>query len=581
MRSRALLTAILGGLFAAASSQAAVFHQYAIPTPSSAPTQIGGGKNFGAYGFWFSEFAANRIGRVDSHGVVTETVLPTPDSGPWAVAPGVDYIGRIAFTELRSNTIGQLDQVGALREFAIPTPASNPRGIAPGDSGYTWFTEYDGNRIWLLYQYGLTETIMEFPLPSPSGGLLGIAYVPAVGGASEVWFTEFLANRIGRIHINRGAPLRAAVGPIAEYPIPTPDSGPTSIVFADDGNDVVLWFTEYDANKIGRITAEGVITEYPIPTPASGPTDIRVGRDGVWFTERLAHKLGRLSFDGVFREFALPDGADPVGLDIGSTDDQGMTSLTSVWYLDATSNAIGRLSDDFILAVGAGHVGAWDTEFEVSTNDGLPPQARVGLAPPSVCPLSCPDPGIVLELSAGEVRVNASDIASDGREIDSFGFRISGYPFGGITDLPDVVARIVNRNRPGQTAELPLVRYWMVADRNPSVLRFPAVRAKGIHSNLLIAGVSNLFAIFGPPMTLSVEAVAFGVSLAGAQMTLYTGQTRMLVDLLGALGLPNFDGEIRVTRVDGSGLIWGLLATVHDDGGLELIPPTVSTGGDP
>jgi len=40
-------------------------------------------------------------------------------------------------------------------------------------------------------------------------------------------------------------------GSITEFPVPTADSGPWAITAGPDGN---LWFTEYDGNKIGRIT---------------------------------------------------------------------------------------------------------------------------------------------------------------------------------------------------------------------------------------------------------------------------------------------------------------------------------------
>ena len=39
------------------------------------------------------------------------------------------------------------------------------------------------------------------------------------------------------------------------------------ITTGPDGN---LWFTEFGAGKIGRITPSGSITEFPIPTAGSG-----------------------------------------------------------------------------------------------------------------------------------------------------------------------------------------------------------------------------------------------------------------------------------------------------------------------
>jgi len=78
-----------------------------------------------------------------------------------------------------------------------------------------------------------------------------------------LWFTEYDANQIGRI---------TTAGAITEYPVPTANSEPQSITAGPDG---ALWFTEYGGNKIGRITTAGVITEYPVPSANSDLTGRR------------------------------------------------------------------------------------------------------------------------------------------------------------------------------------------------------------------------------------------------------------------------------------------------------------------
>ena len=50
---------------------------------------------------------------------------------------------------------------------------------------------------------------------------------------------------------------------IAEYPLPTAASYAYGIAAGPDG---ALWFTEWSANRIGRITTAGAVTEYPVPT---------------------------------------------------------------------------------------------------------------------------------------------------------------------------------------------------------------------------------------------------------------------------------------------------------------------------
>jgi virginiamycin B lyase len=71
-------------------------------------------------------------------------------------------------------------------------------------------------------------------------------------------------------------------------------SNQTSITIGPDG---ALWFTEAVANKIGRIMTSGQITaEYRIPTSESFSEVITSGPDGaLWFTESEGNKIGRLS----------------------------------------------------------------------------------------------------------------------------------------------------------------------------------------------------------------------------------------------------------------------------------------------
>src|SRR5262249_55827245 len=78
-----------------------------------------------------------------------------------------------------------------------------------------------------------------------------------------------------------------------EFPIPPPASGPRSIPRASDGN---LWFTEFNTDKISRITPAGAVTaEITLPVSGSGPLDIVSGPDGnLYFTERFGDKIGRI-----------------------------------------------------------------------------------------------------------------------------------------------------------------------------------------------------------------------------------------------------------------------------------------------
>src|ERR1700733_12776761 len=82
---------------------------------------------------------------------------------------------------------------------------------------------------------------------------------------------------------------------ISEY-LTAPGNGPWAIATGPDG---ALWFTELQANKIGRITTAGPITEFAAPTASSGPRSIVAGPDGaLWFTEEAADKIGRITTSG-------------------------------------------------------------------------------------------------------------------------------------------------------------------------------------------------------------------------------------------------------------------------------------------
>ena len=92
-------------------------------------------------------------------------------------------------------------------------------------------------------------------------------------------------------------------GSIAEFPLPTSDAQPKSIVSRPDGQ---LWFTEFAANAIGYVRgfsgAPPNITEFTAPPIAGAfidaPSDLASGPgDGVWFTDPFAGAIRRLKRD--------------------------------------------------------------------------------------------------------------------------------------------------------------------------------------------------------------------------------------------------------------------------------------------
>src|SRR5262245_47710922 len=68
---------------------------------------------------------------------------------------------------------------------------------------------------------------------------------------------------------------RCVPAAVTEFPIMTAASTPTAITRGADGN---LWFTEFNADRVGRITPSGAIKEFTLPA-GSGPLDIITGPD--------------------------------------------------------------------------------------------------------------------------------------------------------------------------------------------------------------------------------------------------------------------------------------------------------------
>ena len=146
--------------------------------------------------------------------------------------------------------------------------------------------------VLVVAQMASAITFNEFPVPTANSTPLRIS----LGLDGNLWFTEFNGNKIGRITTG---------GVITEFAVPTFDSEPVVIANGPDGN---LWFTEQNGNKIGRISPAGVIlNEFPIPTTDSQPNGMANGPDGnLWFCEENGNSIGKITTAGVVTEFLIP-----------------------------------------------------------------------------------------------------------------------------------------------------------------------------------------------------------------------------------------------------------------------------------
>jgi virginiamycin B lyase len=172
----------------------------------------------------------------------------------------------------------------------------------------------------------MAQSFNEFPVPTAASDPVGVA----LGLDGNVWFTEFDGNKIGKI---------TPAGTITEFTLPTNSLGQTSqpavILRAPDG---ALWFTMTGASRIGRITTAGQTSFFTTPTAVSGPAGLAVGPDGnLWFTEVLANKIGRITLGGSITEFAVPTAASGVNRIAPGPDG-------NLWFTESQSNKIGQIT---------------------------------------------------------------------------------------------------------------------------------------------------------------------------------------------------------------------------------------------
>ena len=89
--------------------------------------------------------SGGRLGFATRDGHVDTVALPTPNSGPAGITTGPD--GALWFTESAANQIGRRGADGNFNEYALPTPDAAPNGIVGGPDGNLWFTETKAHAI--------------------------------------------------------------------------------------------------------------------------------------------------------------------------------------------------------------------------------------------------------------------------------------------------------------------------------------------------------------------------------------------------------------------------------------------------
>jgi len=275
---------------------------YSLP-PGSGPHGI----EFDAAGqLWVTLEYAGKIARLDGNGnIVAEydvrldcsTCAQAINTHPHGLAIGGD--GKtVWYTGKATGTVGKITPAGKIQTIALPTVGSVPIYIKRGPDGNMWVTELVGNKIARITPDG---EVTEFPIPTYNSR--PIAIVPEPGG-DAMWFTEEAGNRVSRIDMG---------GNIKEFPLPRSQDNDILAALSFD-NEKNLWVQQYvDQNdpkpagpdnlvKIDKailtVASDSLnvpITFYAVATCETVMHRILLGPDGnIWFTEMNADKIGKL-----------------------------------------------------------------------------------------------------------------------------------------------------------------------------------------------------------------------------------------------------------------------------------------------
>jgi streptogramin lyase len=320
-----VLTGLVLWMCAGFAAYAQVVTEFEVPSARCFLAGIAAGPDGS---LWFTEWSANKIGRITTDGVITEFKLPGL-TNPGDIASGSD--GSLWFTRSTWSSwenggpyrsppmIGRITTAGVVSEFPIPHSA---HGIVAGPDGALWFGEEGVAKIGRITTGGV---VTEFSTRM-DGSVGGIA----AGPDGALWFTQLENDKIGRMTMDGGISEFKRAGAVRGY-------GSSVIVSGGDGR---LWFDEGAGPAIRQITAGGVISEYPIPKSVYGARGMALGSDGnIWFTESqtIDNKIGRITPKGVVTLFDIPTaGSDTWSIVAGSDG--------ALWFLERHGNKIGRIT---------------------------------------------------------------------------------------------------------------------------------------------------------------------------------------------------------------------------------------------
>ncbi len=253
----------------------------------------------------------------------------------------------------------------SIKEWTVPTKGAHPHDPAVGADGALWFTEQMANKIGRLDPK--TGEFKEYSLKVTNSGPHGLVS----DRDGNIWFTGNFAGYIGK--------LDPKTGEVKEYKMPVEKADdPHTVVFDANGT---LWFTLQGANMVGRLDPKsGKIELKDVPTENALPYGIQMSSKGVpFFCELGTNKIGSIDPKTIaIRDYDLPKEVRPRRLAIDAQD--------RVYFSDFKSGHLGRLDQK------TGEVKLWDSPGGAESNpygititpDGMVWYSESGVKPNTV-----------------------------------------------------------------------------------------------------------------------------------------------------------------------------------------------------
>lgn len=201
---------------------------------------------------WCAVTGADRIAIITSDDRLNFIDVP---GGPYGIAA----VGPDAWvTLMQDNKLALVSREEIRGEVAVPVDDAYPAMATSHRDGSLWVSLNQGEALARRDAGGDTELIT---LPD------GAAPVGIAAAGEHVWSAD----------IARGSILRVDGDLHVSDFVLAPDSRPHAVIADDTG----CWFTEWGANRLGRITADGDLAEFDLSGLGKEPHGLALDGDGV------------------------------------------------------------------------------------------------------------------------------------------------------------------------------------------------------------------------------------------------------------------------------------------------------------